>query len=169
MTMGDGSDAEISGEELGALLDELQIMSIRLESSRSKCLTWEPPGEEEQFTPHPFFEFGGCDQIADRKGLVAIAETGVRFLTGAEELAAFVEANFFVVYGTPTRPNEKLVDYFLAEHLRLHVWPYAREFVQNTVGRFGWEQYVLPPQLITQDLRPPGGEKDSATVEADTD
>ena len=167
--MDENSEASFSGADFSELLDRLQIMSIRLESSRNKCLMWEPPGEDEQFHPHPFFEPKRYEQIAEQTGLVAIADAGVHFLTNDEELAAFVEASFFVVYGTPTRPNEELVEYFLSQHLSLHVWPYARELVQNTVSRFGWEQYILPPHLVTQNLRPPRREMDETTAGADSD
>ena len=152
----------ITGDEYRAFLEGLGLETIRLESSSSECSIWEPPSRPNALIAEPIYEIQSYHPFEDRSGFGSIARTGVTLSLGEPSepstdentqseptVAAYVEATYLLVYSTNTEANDELIEYFLTHNLSLHVWPYAREFVQNMISRFGWPPYLLPP--IVQD------------------
>ena len=141
--MDEASSLDFTSEEYREFLDGLGIGGVRLESSRSECSVWRLPDGENSLEAEPSFEVLGHHPFEDESGFLVMAKTGVVF-TLHDEFAAGVEAVFIAVYTTDNPPRGQMLQTFVDTNLALHVWPYAREFVQNTVSRFGWEAYSLP-------------------------
>lgn len=134
---------DFTPEEYREFLDSLALRGVRLESSRSNCSVWRVPDGEGSVEAHPQFEILVSHLFDDDSGFMTMAKTGVVFTLDGESIAG-VEATFIAVYTSDGPISEEMVQTFAGTNLALHIWPYAREFVQNTVSRFGWEPYALP-------------------------
>lgn len=70
-------------------------------------------------------------------------------LNGGDDLGppdeiAEINVTFGLRYLSSVEMTDPLFELFSADTLLLNSWPYAREFVASTVGRFGWMPLVLP-------------------------
>jgi hypothetical protein len=65
-------------------------------------------------------------------------------ITSGESLAAFVEVCFGLRYKSEVKMTETLYATFSRVNLPLNGWPYVREFLASTTGRFGWQPFTLP-------------------------
>ena len=134
---------DFTPEEYREFLDGLGIGGVRLESSWSNCSVWRLPDTKESVVAQPKFEVLSYHLFDDKSGFMAMAKTGVVFTLDEESIAG-AEATFVAVYTSDGPLSEEMVKTFVDTNLALLIWPYAREFVQNMVSRFGWEPYALP-------------------------
>lgn len=141
--MGESDTYDFTADEYREFLDGLGIGGVRLESSQSECSVWRLPSEEGNVEALPSFDVLSCHQFEDKSGFMAMARAGVVF-NANEEFAGRVVATFVIVYTTEIPPNDRMLEAFIDGNLALHIWPYARELIQNTVSRFGWTPYALP-------------------------
>ena len=61
-----------------------------------------------------------------------------------DELAGYVEVRFGLRYQSELEPIDGLLEIFSNVNLQVNAWPYLREYVQQTITRFGWTPLVLP-------------------------
>lgn len=70
---------------------------------------------------------------------------GYRVQLGAgDEADAEIEAEFGVEFLSPEPMTDALFAVFSRANLPVNTWPYLREFVSATMGRFGWTPFTLP-------------------------
>lgn len=61
-----------------------------------------------------------------------------------DETAARIEAEFGVEFLSAEPMTDALFAVFSRVNLPVNTWPYLREFVATTMGRFGWAPFTLP-------------------------
>jgi len=57
---------------------------------------------------------------------------------------ARVTATYALRYDSEVEPTDAMLDIFLNLNASVNVWPYLREYAQQTITRFGWTPLVLP-------------------------
>ena len=62
-----------------------------------------------------------------------------------EEIIGFVDVSFRLIYGSEESLTPAIRERFKAVNVPINAWPYLREYVQQTMTRFGWPPFVLPP------------------------
>lgn len=74
---------------------------------------------------------------------------------------AEIEVTFAADYESSQQMSEGLFEVFRESNLPLNTWPYVREYVATTVGRFGWIPVTLPalkigtpPRSIPKETHP---------------
>ena len=65
-------------------------------------------------------------------------------LKTAETSAAFVEVTFGLDFDSILPMTEATFGIFQLVNLPVNTWPYLREFLASTLGRFGWEPIIIP-------------------------
>jgi len=83
---------------------------------------------------------------------------GIKFTVKAvdneSDLTAFqIDVEFVVVYRTKKEtidPNDESIEAFGLTSAVFNAWPYAREFVQNTLARMKLQQFTMPPMTVGQ-------------------
>jgi hypothetical protein len=58
--------------------------------------------------------------------------------------AATIEVSFGLRFRSGVSITEALFDVFRDANLPVNSWPYLREFLSTTSGRFGWQPFTLP-------------------------
>lgn len=71
----------------------------------------------------------------------------------AEKQVGRINATFSLRYSSQTKPSAELLDVFSNVNVPVNAWPYLREFVQQTVTRFGWTPLVLPTLNTVRQAR----------------
>lgn len=61
-----------------------------------------------------------------------------------DEPAGHVEVRFGLRYKSEFEPTDGFLEIFSNVNLQMNAWPYLREYVQQTITRFGWTPLVLP-------------------------
>jgi hypothetical protein len=97
-------------------------------------------------------------------GFRAFHDYRVRLGEG-DETPAEIRAEFGVEFLSPEPMTEPLFAVFSRANLPVNTWPYLREFVSATMGRFGWEPFTLPA-LKRGTPRKPKPEAPTAEAEA---
>ena len=130
--------AEISPQAYAAFIGQIALRSIWLTSARVTNMAG--PG-------------------APKSGKFSIKEetrweltvTGFRAFHGyqmrlseGDEARADIEAEFGVEFLSPEPMTGAIFAVFAQANLPVNTWPYLREFVAGTMGRFGWEPFTLP-------------------------
>lgn len=75
-----------------------------------------------------------------------------------EDPAGEVEVRLGLRYESKLEPTDGFLEIFSQVNLQVNAWPYLREYVQQTITRFGWTPLVLPT-LKTAPTRPPRTEQ----------
>ncbi len=65
-------------------------------------------------------------------------------LSEDDEAHADIEAEFGVEFVSPEPMTDAIFTVFARANLPVNTWPYLREFVASTMGRFGWQPFTLP-------------------------
>lgn len=65
-------------------------------------------------------------------------------LKTADTSAASMDVTFGLVFDSPQPMTEEIFSIFQAVNLPVNTWPYLREFLASTFGRFGWEPIIIP-------------------------
>ncbi len=65
-------------------------------------------------------------------------------LSENDEAHAEIATEFGVEFLSPEPMTDALFAVFARANLPVNTWPYLREFVSATMGRFGWEPFTLP-------------------------
>jgi hypothetical protein len=68
-----------------------------------------------------------------------------------------VEAEFELRYSSETPISDTIFEVFQNINLPVNVWPYLREFFQQSTLRAGWPGFVLPAFQSGMPLRPAPG------------
>jgi hypothetical protein len=65
-------------------------------------------------------------------------------IEGADTLAAEIKVEFAADFASHEPMTDGIFTLFKEVNLPVNTWPYLREFVANTLGRWGWEPFTLP-------------------------
>lgn len=55
-----------------------------------------------------------------------------------------LRASYELLYSSETAITDEIFEVFKRHNLPVNAWPYLREYVANTLGRFGWSPFTLP-------------------------
>jgi hypothetical protein len=81
------------------------------------------------------------------------------FTSGGSEKICAIEAIIGALYKLKEEPEEEYTEEeftdFSLINGRLHLWPYWREYVQSTFGRFGLQKVVVPVFRVGQSNSKP--------------
>ncbi len=70
----------------------------------------------------------------------------------ADTLLAEIEVVFAADFASREPMTDRIFTLFKEVNLPVNTWPYFREFVATTMGRWGWEPFTLPS--FKRGLRP---------------
>ncbi|GEM_PF-1130230 len=65
-------------------------------------------------------------------------------LKSADATLAELEVTFAVDYDSKEPMTDAIFGVFEAVNLPVNTWPFLREFVASTLGRFGWAPFTIP-------------------------
>lgn len=78
---------------------------------------------------------------------------------GTDERTGTVRVRLGLRYRSVLEPTDPYLEVFSKVNLQVNAWPYLREYVHQTITRFGWTPLVLPT-LKTNNARKPRAKKD---------
>jgi hypothetical protein len=79
-----------------------------------------------------------------RSGGFRTFHTYAATLKTADTLAASMEVTFGLDFESAQPMTEEIFSIFQVVNLPVNTWPYLREFLATTFGRFGWEPIIIP-------------------------
>ncbi len=131
--------SSVSPSEYGKFIGQIELLSIWLARAEVENRAGpEPPArgkfsieDDSTWAPQPGVGFVVNDRYTVE-------------LHGETSLAMSVKAEYAVLYRSSTPLTDELFQVFKRVNLPLNVWPYLREYVSSTMGRFGWPPFTLP-------------------------
>jgi preprotein translocase subunit SecB len=133
-------------EEYNRFIREIGLEGVYLVESENESCTPQPDEESLPLEIETNFEPLGFEFGQDGSLLVIFTKVEAVF-RGSNDVLAKVDVVFAARYVTVEEPSSEVVNLFVKRNLHLHVWPYAREYVQSTLSRFGWQAFALPPMV----------------------
>lgn len=73
---------------------------------------------------------------------------------GVDEPVGMVKVCLGLLYRSLLEPTDGYLEIFSKVNLQVNAWPYLREYVQQTVTRFGWAPLVLPTLKTASATKP---------------
>lgn len=141
----DNSDRP-SRDDYNEFLQGLGLLGVYLINSEVETSTARPPDDVGDMEIETEFEPMHLEVSDDGSGFAVMTRIEARFLAQDESLAT-ISATFGAAYQVQTAISDEVLAVFISRNLHIHVWPYAREYVQSTLGRFGWQPIALPPMI----------------------
>lgn len=139
---GAGSDERrthpIAPREYSAFIDQIELVTIWLSSAQVT-------NQHGPTTP----EKGVLDiqrsahWEASPSGFRAF-HTYTATLKTAETSAVLIEVTFGLEFDSAEPMTDAIFGIFQLVNLPVNTWPYLREFLATTLGRFGWEPIIIP-------------------------
>lgn len=80
----------------------------------------------------------------DRHTFEAVATLDLTAVDAEGGEQARITVTYALRYDGDVEPTDGMLDIFRNLNVSVNVWPYLREYVQQTVTRFGWTPLVLP-------------------------
>lgn len=137
---------EINVETYNKFIATLQIEEISLARTSAEATTLQiSPGDTIIEA-----DFGVDDDECedDQRLCQVIARLRVDFKNrGDGKAVGHVEAAFRLRYRSEIPITGELRERFKAVNVPTNAWPYLREYIQQTLTRFGWPPFILPPYL----------------------
>lgn len=140
------NDSLPSREDYNNFLQGLGLLGVYLITSEVETSTAQPPDGAEALDIQTEFEPVHLEVAEDGSGFAIVTQIQATFVADDETLAS-ISATFGVAYQTQVSVTDTVLGLFISRNLHVHVWPYAREYVQSTLGRFGWQPIALPPMV----------------------
>jgi preprotein translocase subunit SecB len=137
---------QVAKEDYNRFIQEMGLDGVYLVQSENQSFTPQPDDESFPLDIETNFEPLGFEFGEDGSTLVIFTEVEAVF-SSQDDILAQVDVIFAARYVTAEKPSGEIINLFVKRNLHLHVWPYAREYVQSTLSRFGWQAFALPPML----------------------
>lgn len=83
----------------------------------------------------------------------------------SKERLGLVDVTFRLIYTSQEPITPAIRQRFKAVNVPMNAWPYLREYVQQTMTRFGWPPFILPPYRPDAQTPPTQENADGATKE----
>lgn len=130
---------EVSAADYAEFIGQLELHSIWLVEAKLRNDMGPEMPEESQITFEPLeAEF----EIVD-EGFVAYHEYGLQIQADGMPVAEIL-ATFGARFRSDTAMTDQIFAPFKDVNLPVNTWPFFREFVHTTLGRFGWVPFTLP-------------------------
>lgn len=90
-----------------------------------------------------------CESEPNLCQVLAQLKVELMQVKSGERLGA-VDVTLRLTYSSEEPITDAIRERFKAANVPLNAWPYLREYVQQTMTRFGWPPFILPPYLPSQ-------------------
>jgi len=130
---------EITSEQYAAFIQQLELESIWLaEASVRNDVGPDMPDEA-----RIVFEPLEAEFAATEGGFECYHEYGLQIHSDVSPVAE-IKATLGVRFRSEQPMTAQLFEPFKEVNLPVNTWPFFREFVHSTLGRFGWVPFTLP-------------------------
>lgn len=133
-----------SPEEYAEFIQGIELLDVRLISSEAHSGAYQPEAPELKLLVRYGSDIARVDS-AEGYAFEAYPRLRVEAQKGdGDEPAGHVEVRFGLRYKSEFEPTDGFLEIFSNVNLQMNAWPYLREYVQQTITRFGWTPLVLP-------------------------
>ncbi|MFC2047218.1 hypothetical protein ACFLTK_02945 [Chloroflexota bacterium] len=126
--------------EYNAFIEQTEIVSIRAISAKIDDIAYSesPVDTTVKYREKVSYENNDNEFNAFHRYNVTIAdrETG--------DAKVKLSVTFCVTYSSKIPMNNDIFNVFKERNLPLNTWPYFREFIHNSLARFGWPDIIAP-------------------------
>lgn len=151
------SKAVPTPREYGEFINQVDLRAIWLKHSEITNSAGLVPPAEARFSIEDQSSWTHEPGVGFR---VSITYTVV--LRAAATTAMRLTADYELLYSSEIAVTDGMFRIFQRHNLPVNAWPYLREYLANTLGRFGWPPFTLPAFKVNT---PPRAEERSSSVE----
>ncbi|MFA5550598.1 MAG: hypothetical protein WDA03_03175 [Trueperaceae bacterium] len=143
-----------SPEEYAEFIQGIELVDVRLVNSDSNSSAYRPEAPELKLLVKYGSDIARVDSV-EGYAFEAYPRLRVEAQKGdGDDLAGHVEVRFGLRYKSELEPTDGFLEIFTNVNLKVNAWPYLREYVHQTITRFGWTPLVLPVLKVAPARRP---------------